>query len=87
MEEPQPTSGKRWDLVHYAGRYGIGFWDRDFEKFTPVMIFHDIYSVRRLLKQLELKLALIEKEEEQTATSEVEQYLKIQKPPSEDVET
>jgi len=84
MEEPLPTSARQWDLVYHEGKYGIGFWDRDFKRFTPVMIFHDVYNVRRLVKHLELKLTLLEKQEEQIIASEVEEFLEKRKPPAED---
>jgi len=83
MSELTPTSGKSWDLIAHAGKYGIGYWDQEFKTFQPVIIFHDIYTVHRFLKQIELKLALLEKEEEQSITAEVEEFLRRSQPPEE----
>jgi len=79
MAEMRPASPKRWDLIAHAGKYGIGFWDPEFKVFEPVIIFGDIYTVRRFLKQIELKLALLETEEERSITAEVEKFLEEQK--------
>jgi len=60
--DTQRTDPKLWDIMKAPDDQGfaVGFWVSSEQKlFQPVILFGDLFTIRKFLQQLELRLALL----------------------------